>query len=225
MKLWQEVDTLPASEQIPLFDPAMAGERALYFLETIEPVKLFWQIFQVSLIACFGCLQRGAAAQLGRIQHESTVFLKSLKSGIHDLEHQPEIATQLLEQFKALERSFAVGESLLRHLPGCRVTVELLLNNILSQTPHSEGASHGIRVPDAEKERILSLLLPGSKSDSASEGDKSKKALCGTVLQHEWVVTCRKSGFEGDHGNLCHRLYFKDAVNEVRLGTVLVSEL
>ena len=126
------------------------------------------------------------------------------------------------------------GESLLRHLPGCHETVSLLLDRVLDHTTGRDDSAtdlpnSGIRVPDAEKEHVLRLLLQTSSSSSASDGsqldDGPRKPLISTVLQHEWVVSCHRKGCDGDEGQLCHRLYFKDAVNEVRLGTVLVSEL
>ena len=100
MRYWSEVEACPAIEQIPLFDPALAGERALYSLETMEPVKLFTQLFQIGLLACFGSLQRGLSAKLPSIQHQSGLFRKDLKEKIPHLEDQPECATELLDAFK-----------------------------------------------------------------------------------------------------------------------------
>ena len=126
------------------------------------------------------------------------------------------------------------GESLLRHLPGCHKTVSLLLDRVLDHSTDRDDfapdlRNSGICVPDAEKEHILRLLLKTSSSSSTSDssqmGDGPRKPLISTALQHEWVVSCHRKGCDGDEGHLCHRLYFKDAVNEVRLGTVLVSEL
>lgn len=111
-----------------------------------------------------------------------------------------------------------MGEALLRHLPNCEATVRLLLDRVLSTETDT---SQGITVPEEDKEGILSLLLSTNDGKDPSAGHVLK----GTVLQHEWVVTCRKKGCDGDQEHLYHRLYFKDAVNEVRLGTVLVSDL
>lgn len=113
MKLWNEVDSLPASEQIPLFDPALAGERALYSLETIEPDKLFLQLFQIALVSCFGSLQRSSVSKFIRIQQETTRFYKTLKEGFHRLEHNLDLATDLLEQFKVVFRSLLIFGSFL----------------------------------------------------------------------------------------------------------------
>ena len=100
MRYWSEVEACPAIEQIPLFDPALAGERALYSLETMEPSKLFTQLFQVGLLACFGSLQRGLSAKLPSIQHQSSLFRGELKEKLQRMDDQPECATELLDAFK-----------------------------------------------------------------------------------------------------------------------------
>lgn len=133
--------------------------------------------------------------------------------------------------------SVVLGESLHRRLPNCQSTIELLLDQISpSLTPDSgtqkaapNGGSttlKGITVPYCDRESILGLLLKEERqSDSASnegEGEGVRRVLSGTALQHEWVVNCSK---KATSNTLSHRLYFKDASHEVRLGSVLISEL
>lgn len=100
MKLWEEVRPQAASEQLPLFDPAMAGERALYSLETIEPVQLFWQLFRVGLVGAVDCLARSRAAEFERIRGECNAFVMWLKECLEQVEHRPAMAVELFEKFK-----------------------------------------------------------------------------------------------------------------------------
>ena len=114
------------------------------------------------------------------------------------------------------------------------MTAAALLESIFAPPPEasdvdlSDPRGQGIRVCDSEREGVLRLLMhsaPSATDEEEVEADGTRKALRCEALQHEWVVTCHRSGYDGDQGHLCHRLYFKDAANEVRLGTVLVSEL
>lgn len=132
--------------------------------------------------------------------------------------------------------SVVLGESLHRRLPNCQSTIELLLDQITpSLTPDAstqkapQGGSmilRGVTVPYCDRESILGLLLKEeAQSDTASneaEGEGVRRVLSGTALQHEWVVNCSK---KATSSTLSHRLYFKDASHEVRLGSVLISEL
>lgn len=103
-KLWAEVEPCPAIEQLPLFDPALAGERALYFLETIEPTTLFRQLFQMALAACFGCLERSPyALQYTQVRTILEQFYKHLKEELPRMEDAPELAFPLLNKFKVRE--------------------------------------------------------------------------------------------------------------------------
>lgn len=133
--------------------------------------------------------------------------------------------------------SVVLGESLHRRLPNCQSTIELFLDQItpLSLTPDASTQKtpnggfttlKGVTVPYCDRESILGLLLKEEpQSDSASnegEGEAVRRVLSGTALQHEWVVNCSK---KATSNTLSHRLYFKDASHEVRLGSVLISEL
>lgn len=103
-KLWAEVEPCPANEQLPLFDPALAGERALFFLETIEPTTLFRQLFQTALAACFGCLERSPnALQYTQVRTILEQFYKHLKEELPQMENAPELAFPLLSKFKVRE--------------------------------------------------------------------------------------------------------------------------
>lgn len=123
-----------------------------------------------------------------------------------------------------MERIYVTAESLIKHLPGCDETVSNLLDIIFASSLSESVQPIGVEIPEAERKRVLSLLL--RESDGRSEDEEgTRTTLTGAVLQHEFVITCRRKDFKGNEEHLCHRFYFKDAVNEVRLASVLVSEL
>eukprot|EP00210_Caulerpa_lentillifera_P005672 g5424.t1 len=235
--LWTEVEPCPAIEQLPLFDPALAGERALYFLETIEPEKLFRQLFQIALAACFGLMERSPfAREYSQVRNVLMKFYEQLKEDLPQVETSPELAFPLLSKFKLVEMSVVLAESLHRRLPNCKTTIELLLDQISIPLSSSSGEKptpqeayctlKGITVPYCDRESILGLLLKEDQQDDVAskdgEEEGTRRVLSGTALQHEWVVNCSKKS--PTVSPLSHRLYFKDASHEVRLGSVLISE-
>lgn len=70
-RLWAAAAPLPATQQRPLLDPRLEGERALHFLETLPPAALWSELLAVGYSAAVQLLgTAGPAAELAPVRRQ-----------------------------------------------------------------------------------------------------------------------------------------------------------
>ncbi|GMH42664.1 hypothetical protein BSKO_10583 [Bryopsis sp. KO-2023] len=211
---WQEVEPCPAARQIPLMDPLVEGERAMHYLETIPPSELFHQMIHVGFLGMLGCLQRSQSAELPPIRNALIEFQKHVERWDPD-EMSLRKSSALLDGFELLERVVVLGEAVAKRLRGCPKASLSILEMLVGSDAGQECMDErkGVDVSDDEKPMVSAIMRQGKRGTSTANW--------APALEHEWMISCRKGEGEGVVG---HRLFVKDAVGELRIGTVLTAE-
>jgi len=92
---WELAQPRAASEQKALFEPSQEGERALHFLETLQPDKLFEELHTLGIAAVVGLLAESAGSSLPEARRTISETMQQVGAVLQQ-QVPPQIAVYLL---------------------------------------------------------------------------------------------------------------------------------
>jgi len=196
---WELAQARTASEQKPLFEPGQEGERALHFLETLQPEKLFQELHALGIAAAVGLLSESAGAALPSAKRTIREVVQQVAGVLQQQVGSDGERGYVLQRLSYLERVLLVAESLLRRLGNQPEVVRLaddLLQAALAGGKEGPGRGHQqhclrkATVETSAEREYISMLL----SLDASEGGAPPDTHRGL----EWLIQCRPSSQQGD---------------------------
>ena len=157
-KLWLESTSVPAWEQVPLFDPLVTGERVLSELEHVDPTSLFAQLTAVAACNWMSAMARTppVVSSIGDVRQQLTEthgWLRSLPSP-----YQPASA-EMWDELIGVELQCARITSLLYCFPTCLSLIDRLV-----ASPHYASVSTA-----DEREAVLSIFAVAERNIHATK--------------------------------------------------------
>ena len=157
-KLWSESTSVPAWEQVPLFDPLVTGERVLSELEHVDPTSLFAQLTAVAACNWMSAMARTppVVSSIGDVRQRLTDthgWLRALPSP-----SQP-AAAEMWDELSSVELQCARITSLLYCFPACLSLIDRLL-----ASPHYAAVSSS-----DERDAVLSIFAHTERNIHANK--------------------------------------------------------
>ena len=223
--LWLESTSVPAWEQVPLFDPLVTGERVLSELEHVDPTSLFAQLTAVAACNWMSAMARTppVMSSIGDVRQrlsDTHGWLRALPSP-----YQP-AAPEMWDELTSVELQCARITSLLYCFPTCLSLIDRLLTS-----PHHAAVS-----TSDERDAVLSIFavpernIHATKPGQAATTQRMPKADVRQYVLHassgdrqggvgEWLYA-RVEEREEDRTVAVQSSYSMKEVKEGRVGAV-----